>query len=281
MNAELRAALLQGRRRPRNAGSGSPAMFRGDGYEFAELRQYVAGDDVRRIDWAATARAGVMQTRVVLEDVALTLAAIVDDSGSMHVGRNRALFGAAQESMRAWYSAADADDRCARIDGAGLVAPASMRGYHSAMVCTNAPQREPVDLRRSLEIARAALTRGSALLVVSDFHALFDDGVMASVSHQAHALIVELGQRFDCTALIACDPWHDGIPARGFVRFEDAESGEQRLVFLSRRAVSNIASATRRREDALLTALGAAGWRTGSLAEDDGAGALLRAFGLR
>ena len=52
-----------------------PTIYRGDGYEFVELRAYVPGDDVRRIDWAATARSGDLQTRVVLEDVALTLAA--------------------------------------------------------------------------------------------------------------------------------------------------------------------------------------------------------------
>ena len=53
----LRDALLRGKRRPRRFGAGSPTMYRGDGYEFIELREYVPGDDVRRIDWAATARA--------------------------------------------------------------------------------------------------------------------------------------------------------------------------------------------------------------------------------
>ena len=72
----LRNALLSGRQRPRNPGGGSPVSYRGDGYEFAELRAYVAGDDPRRLDWAATARVGALQTRVILEDVSLTLAGI-------------------------------------------------------------------------------------------------------------------------------------------------------------------------------------------------------------
>ena len=75
----LRAALLRGRRaNVRGGGVASPR--RSDGYEFAELRGYVEGDDPRRIDWAATARAGALQTRVVLEDVALVLAAAIDAS---------------------------------------------------------------------------------------------------------------------------------------------------------------------------------------------------------
>ncbi len=69
----IREALLRARRRPRNLGAGSPTIYRRVGYEFVELRAYVPGDDVRRIDWAATARSGELQTRVVLEDVALTL----------------------------------------------------------------------------------------------------------------------------------------------------------------------------------------------------------------
>ena len=72
----LREALLRGRNRPRVLGGGSPTTSRGDGYEFVQLRGYLIGDDVRRIDWAATARSGALQTRVMLEDIALIFAAI-------------------------------------------------------------------------------------------------------------------------------------------------------------------------------------------------------------
>jgi len=76
--ARLRAAMLTGRKRPGVRGTGAPVKRRSDGYEFAELRAYVSGDDPRRIDWAATARAGALQTRVVFEDHALTLATALD-----------------------------------------------------------------------------------------------------------------------------------------------------------------------------------------------------------
>lgn len=270
MNARLRDALLRGRRRPRNAGEGSPTTLRGDGYEFAELRQYVAGDDVRRIDWSATARAGSLQTRVVLEDVALTLGALLDDSKSMNVGRRRRLIDAGRDAMAAWYEAASADDRCMRIDGAGLLAAPALRGLASALVCTNAPQRgEPLRLAAALDVARAALPRGSALLVISDF---FDvEGI--DLHDAAH--------RFDCTALVARDPWFDGLPVSGFVRFEDAERGTQRRAFVGRRAQARYLAATREREAQLVARLENAGWRTGILSEDDGKAALLGAFGLR
>ena len=89
---------------------------RSDGYEFAELRGYVAGDDPRRIDWAATARAGALQTRVVFEDHALTLAAVLDASASMFVGRTRSNYELAAEVAASWFGAAIDDDRCARVE---------------------------------------------------------------------------------------------------------------------------------------------------------------------
>ncbi|MBC5816210.1 MAG: DUF58 domain-containing protein [Candidatus Eremiobacteraeota bacterium] len=273
MTTQLRNALLRGKRRPRNFGAGSPTNFRGDGYEFAELRQYVAGDDTRRIDWAATARAGTLQTRVVLEDVALTLAAIIDDSPSMQLGRARPLTAAATEAMTTWYEAALADDRCARITATGLVAPLGMRGFRSALACANARSTGvTLALPRAFDIARAALPRGAALLVVSDFFDLPDD---------ADRMLGELGVLFDCTALFARDPWYDGLPLGGFVRLQDAETGAQRQFFIGRKQRAHYVKSVAQREELLSKRLGDSGWRTGLLHEDDGRQSLLQAFGLR
>src|SRR5580704_13957613 len=134
----IRDALLRSRRRPRHLGAGSPTIYRGDGYEFVELRAYVPGDDVRRIDWAATARSGDLQTRVVLEDVALTLAAIVDTSPSMRVGRRRPLVDAAREALESWFGAAIGEDRCIVVGTDGVTPPALQRGAHRAL-CSCSP----------------------------------------------------------------------------------------------------------------------------------------------
>lgn len=255
----LREALLQGRRRPRTAGAGSPTVYRGDGYEFVELREYVPGDDVRRIDWAASARSGQLQTRVVLEDVALTLAAVVDTSASMQAGRARALADAAADAVRRWFAAATGEDRCVRVFGDDLVPGWDDRSEPS------------FSLERSLRVAGAALRRGTALLVISDFYELAgtDDDLIA------------LGRRFDCTALVARDPWRDDLPLSGFVRVRDAENGSAAALYLGRAEKRRYAAASRAREESLLDRLARANWRTGILEEDDGERALLRAFGLR
>ena len=268
--AALRAALLSGKRRPRSPGGGSPLNFRGDGYEFAELRQYIGGDDPRRIDWAATARAGVLQSRVVLEDVALTLGAILDDSGSMGVGKKRPLTQAAHEAMRAWYACALAEDRCARITSSGLLAPLGLRGLRSALACGHATSAATPDISRAATIALAALPRGTALLLISDFH---DAPSNADVYR-------ELAARFDCTALIAADPWAAGLPLRGFVRMRDAETGATRTLFLSSKSAARFQGAAGERVRTLQENFAAIGWRTGILKEADGARSLLSAFGL-
>jgi uncharacterized protein (DUF58 family) len=269
---DLRTALLRGRNRPRNSGAGSPTMYRGDGYEFVELREYVAGDDPRRIDWAATARTGELQSRVVLEDVALTLAAIVDDSPSMRVGRRRTLLASAREALGVWYGAALADDRCARITSMGPLAPVGLRGTRSASVCLHAeaPGRA-FDLGTALEVAFATLPRGTALLVASDF---FD------LDERHEESLALLGARFDCTALVARDPWADGFPLRGFVRLRDAESGASHRVFLGKRERNRYVRAVRDREAALRARLNARNWRVGTFTEENGAHAIYEAFRL-
>jgi uncharacterized protein (DUF58 family) len=241
----LRQALLQSRRRPRLAGAGSPTVARGDGYEFVELRDYIAGDDVRRIDWAATARTGTLQTRVVLEDVSLTLSVLVDASPSMNAGRERPLAHAAREAAAAWAAATESGDRFF--------------------------EEHTGSLPQALEVALRVLPRGTALLVISDFFDLPQDD----------DLLFALALRFDCTALAARDPWYGGLPLRGFVRVRDAESSEQALLYVGPRERRSYAAAVREREESLIARFERCGWRTGVFDERDGAHALLRAFGLR
>jgi hypothetical protein len=222
-------------------------MYRGDGYEFVELREYVPGDDVRRIDWAATARTAQLQTRVVLEDVALTLCAVVDESASMRAGRERPLSESAHEAAQAWYAAADGSDRAVYLE-----------------------VEQPFALTRAFDVAAAVLPRGSALLVVSDFWELPDDDDQ----------LVLLGLRYDCTALLARDPWYDDLPLRGFHTVRDAETGRSARIFFGKRERQRFARAVRDREAFLLERFAQANWRAGVFDETGGRAALLRAFGV-
>ena len=58
------------------------SRFHGSGLEFAEMREYVPGDDVRQIDWNATARSGRTFVKQHVEERNLSVAFVVDVSAS-------------------------------------------------------------------------------------------------------------------------------------------------------------------------------------------------------
>jgi uncharacterized protein (DUF58 family) len=257
----LRTAILLGARATPQPGGAVRGTRRGDGFVFSQLRAYVEGDDPRRIDQAATARVGSLQTRVYLEETALVLAAIVDESASMRVGRRRPLAAAADEAVRAWFGAMEGEDRAARIVDDRVV-----RDRRAApLVRAQAPFR----FETALLIALCALPRGSSLLAVVDG---FD---LPPIEELAYAAL-----RFDATVLLARDPWRDDLPLRGYVRLRDAETGRVHRAYVGARARARYHAAAHAREDALRARFHDAGWRVGILDEADGRGSLHRVFGL-
>jgi len=266
----IREALLMGRRKPRVRGTGGTIARAGGGFEFAEVREYASGDDPRRIDWAASARTGTMQTRLYLDEHALVFAAIVDESASMRVGRARRLRDAASDALDAWYAQAQHDDRALRITGDVVTVAGDGRGAHRHARASE-PQRDASTIAREVRIAAHALPRASALLVISDF---------LEIDELDDAVLLRCGARFDATALIARDPWYDGLPLAGFVRLRDVESGAVRPYFIDRAGRARYRASVRTRESAAVERFARAGWRTGILHEADGRESLRAAFGL-
>jgi uncharacterized protein (DUF58 family) len=62
------------------------SVFKGHGIEFDEVRPYVAGDDVRTIDWNVTARTGHPHIKRFSEERELTVIFVIDVSGSQIFG---------------------------------------------------------------------------------------------------------------------------------------------------------------------------------------------------
>lgn len=258
----LRAALLSGRRIGVR-GSGAASLRRGDGYEFAQLRAYVDGDDPRRIDWAATARAGTLHSRVVIEERALVLAVAVDASPSMHVGRARTNYELACGAAAVWYGAALDDDRCARV-GTKPFFLRDVRGRTGAAACA-ALREDDVSLVAAVRLATVVLPPGTRLLAIGDFFEL-----EASLAALRQAVT-----RFDITALFVRDPWHAGLPLGGFVRLRDAESSRVLRAYIGRAERKRYAQATSERESRTVDALRGAGVRVATLDASEGPEAAL------
>lgn len=69
---------------------------KGQSVEFADFRRYVAGDDLRQVDWNLYARLEVLILKLFLEEEDLHFYALVDTSESMNFGDPTKLFYAKQ-----------------------------------------------------------------------------------------------------------------------------------------------------------------------------------------
>jgi uncharacterized protein (DUF58 family) len=62
------------------------SLFQGEGFEFSELREYVYGDDIRKIDWKTTAKLGKPFVKVYKEERELNVVVVSVLSGSTYFG---------------------------------------------------------------------------------------------------------------------------------------------------------------------------------------------------
>jgi uncharacterized protein (DUF58 family) len=204
----------------------------GAGVEFAGIREYQPGDDVRRIDWNVTARQGVPFVREVQAEGALDVWLVVDVSGSVDWGTGECL-----KRYRAIELAAVAGQLLGRHGNRvgmllfadqplGIVPPAAGRAHLERVVGRlrleprRPAHRGPTDLTAALQQVRKLVRRPSLVIVISDF--LVADGWPAAMR--------QLALRHEVVAARLTDPREGALPDIGIVTFEDPESGAQLTV---------------------------------------------------
>jgi uncharacterized protein (DUF58 family) len=200
------------------------AVFKGRGMEFAEVREYTPGDEVRTIDWNVTARMGAPYVKKFVEERDLTLLLVVDVSGSQEFGSQYLVKRdyAAELAAVLAFSAVSNHDRVGavlfsdRIEG--YVPPARGRD-HALRIVRDLLAREPLgrgtDLAGALRFANRVLRRRGIVAVISDFQAKGYEKAMGA-----------LRRRHDVVALHLRDPREAEVPAAGLVAFTDPETGE-------------------------------------------------------
>lgn len=204
------------------------AVFKGRGMEFAEVREYQPGDDVRTIDWNVTARMGQAYVKRYVEERDLTLMLLVDLSGSQRFGSGYLL----KRDLAAELAAVLAFSAVANHDRVGAVmftdrverhiAPArghdhAMRIVHDllALECTG----RGTDLAEAVRFTSRVMKRRGIVAVISDFQ---DGNVPRTLGL--------LRRRHDVIALHLWDPREVEVPAAGMVTLVDPETGEVRVV---------------------------------------------------
>ena len=227
--AEVRRIEITTRHLVRDIVAGEySSAFRGRGVEFAEVREYQPGDDVRTIDWNVTARLGAAYVKRFLEERELTVLFAVDYSASGAFGtRRRSKRTLAVEVCAVLaLAAARSNDRvgvaCFTDRVERYVPPRKGRRQVLRVISellAHDPAARGTDLAASLQALEPLLRRRSVLFLVSDFMA---DGW--------RPVLGRLARRHDVIAVHLVDPRERELPDVGLLALEDAETGAWRWV---------------------------------------------------
>ena len=191
--------------------------YTGGSVEFAQHRQYVAGDDIRHLDWKVYARTDKLMVKQYQQETTLDLLILVDSSGSMKFGSR--LFSDASGS--ASETAPDGRPNWSKFDHAtataaalayitihqgdrvglavygeelgAMVARSARKSTWKQIVDTLAtnPIDQQTNILRTIDQILAKVTNRCLLVIVSDF---FDDpenikAAFAKIKHRGHDLI--------------------------------------------------------------------------------------------
>ena len=274
------------------------SAFKGRGIEFAEVRPYQVGDDVRAIDWSVTARTGEPFVKLYEEEREQTLLLCVDVSASEAFGST----GTLKRDLAAEVCAVLGFSAIRNGDKVGLllfsdrverfIPPKKGRRHVLRLVrdlYVHRPEGTGTDLAGAFEHALRVLRRRAVVVVVSDFLAPPEAADQRTTDQRASGAepsasgdtrpapgspsgagsgyaraLRHLAARHDVVAVRVVDPREEALPDVGLVRLRDAETGRAVLVDTASRAAREAyarrAADRERRTDAAL-----AGARVGSV----------------
>jgi uncharacterized protein (DUF58 family) len=203
------------------------SVFRGQGIEFAEVREYQQGDEFRTVDWNVSARMGHPFVKTFIEERELTLLLVVDQSGSLRFGRPYTKAGLAVEVAAVLaLAAARHNDRVGALlfaDRVEYLVPPAKGRPHALRVIRDLVAFEPrgrgTNLAEALRYAARLLGHRSIVAVLSDFRASGWEEPLGRLAAQ-----------HDVVAITVDDPRELELPDVGWVDLQDAESGERQLL---------------------------------------------------
>ena len=204
------------------------SVFKGQGVEFEEVRQYQPGDDIRTIDWNVTARMGEPFVKRYREERELTVMLLVDASASSLFGTAGKMKGelAVELSALLAFSAIKNNDRVGLVLFTGQVEkfiPPKKGKKHVLRLIRELLTFEPAggstDIRNALDFVNRILTRKSVVFLISDFLSSgYEDSLRMT------------NEKHDLVTLSITDPREVEMPPIGFLELEDAETGEVILI---------------------------------------------------
>ena len=204
------------------------SAFKGRGIEFAEVREYQPGDDIRTIDWNVSARFGRPFVKVFHEERELTIMLLLDLSGSHLFGtRNRFKRELLAEvaGMLA-FLAIRTNDRVGGILFSSRVEkyiPPKKGPSHVWRLIKEIFAFEPEDLTTNVDAVLTYLNRvakrHAIVFLISD---CMDAGFEKSLRLTA--------KKHDLIVIRVSDPAEEELPHVGLVTLRDPETGQVALM---------------------------------------------------
>ena len=224
------------------------SVFKGQGMNFDEVREYQPGDEVRTIDWNVTARMNHPFVKKFVEERELTLMLVVDVSGSglfgSHAQSKREL--AAEIASVLAFSAIRNNDKVGLIlfsDEVEKYIPPRKGRRHVLRVIREVlffePQRRGTDLNGALEFLLRVTAHKAIAVIISDFiGSPAESGgrragklrpqmmLLESLAQASFAMLRQANRRHDVVAVQIADRYELELPALGRLVLNDAETGE-------------------------------------------------------
>lgn len=200
------------------------SVFKGHGVEFSEVREYVPGDDIRRIDWNVTARMGHPFVKKFREERELTLLFAVDASASEYFGTvaRQKINLASEITALLSFSALSNNDKVSLLlftDRIEKFVPPKKGRTHILRIIRDLlyfqPEGKKTNISFALEHLNRVIKKKSIIFIISDF---LDSGFEKPMKIAA--------RKHDVIAVRIIDPLEVSIPEfAGWLLVEDAETG--------------------------------------------------------
>jgi uncharacterized protein (DUF58 family) len=198
------------------------SVFKGQGIEFDEVREYTVGDDVRSIDWNVTARMGHPYVKRYAEERELTVIFLVDISGSQCFGsgnRSKAEVAAEMSCLLA-LSAIQNQDKVGLILFSDRIEKSipPRKGRTAAMrlvreVLAAEETLHGTDIAAALRFLNNVQKRRAVVVLISDF---MDEGY--------HQQLRITSKKHDVICCPVNDPREEALPKVGLIEIEDPET---------------------------------------------------------
>ena len=204
------------------------SAFKGRGMAFAEVREYMPGDEIRTIDWNVTARFNHPYVKVFHEERELTVMLMVDISSSVIFGSDQVIKKEIIAELCAVisFSATQNNDKIGVMlftDEVELYIPPKKGKKHILRIIRELIEFKPLsnktDISNALRHFNNVIKKRSVGFIISDFMTTgFENSLKVA------------NRRHDIIALQVQDIRELEMPNIGIVKFEDNETGETKWI---------------------------------------------------